>query len=557
MTPVRGAVRQLREARRTTRLGRLEWFEVAYRAYLVVLLGGAALGLVAGWLPSDRISAAAMDDVVTHGPGVVGLLAAVIVGVGWRSGAAGGPLAVEAADVRWLLLAPVPRRMVLLRPCVQRLGSLAAAGATTGAAAGVLAASRLGGGRPTWMALGAATGTLLLVGAGAVAVVVHATAIPAVWARTGATGLVALQFVAVVTERPGPLHAVGDLALWPLTRRPSSLVAGMAVVMVVATVTAAAAAGCASLSPEKLERRTALVAQLRFAIAVGDLRTVMLIRRQLTQDQLRSRPWFEPRRSRAQRHAPLWWVVWRGAVGMTRLPLRRVLRMVTAAVALGVLAPAVVDGTVGLIVVMGAALFVLGLDLTEALAQTVDDVDRRELFPLPAGLLCAGLLVAPAAVMIPLAAVATATAGVVTGSVQAIAVGSVLAVPLAWAGACGAVVNVMRAAPDPMARAARALAMPPEVAGMSTMVQTVWPLAVSVMGVTPLLFVTAAFDQGGSLVAAAVRGAVACMLCTAATVVWVRRRDDARRRWRALVAAGDEARRGASRRRRERTGGVT
>lgn len=557
MTPVRGVVRELREARRTARLGRLEWFEVAYRAYLVVLLGGVGLGVVASWLPAHPVSADDLDRVLAHGPGVVGLLAAVILGVGWRSGAAGGPIAVEAADVRWLLLAPVPRRMVLFRPCTQRLGSLAAAGATAGAAAGVLAASRLGGGRLVWMAVGATTGTLLLVGAGAVALAVHATAVAGAWARAVATGLVAAQFITVITERTGPLHMVGDMALWPLTRRTSTLATGVVVSVMVVAATVTAVAGCGSLSPEKLERRTALVAQLRFAIAVGDLRTVMLIRRQLTGDQLRSRPWFRPNRYPTRRHTPLWWAMWRGAMAVIRLPLRRVVRMVGAAVALGVLGVAVVDGTVGLILAMGAALFVVGLDLTEALAQTVDEVDQRELFPVPAGLLCAGLLVAPAAMMIPLAAVATGTAWAVTGNAQAVAVGAVLAVPLTWAGACGAAVNVMRAAPDPMARAARALAMPPEVAGMSTMVQTVWPLAVSVMGVTPLLFVTAAFDAGGSLVAAGVRGAVACLLCTAATVVWVRRRDDARRRWRALVAAGDEARRVASRRKQQPTGGVT
>jgi hypothetical protein len=557
VTPVRGAVRELRQARRNSRLGRVEWFEVAYRAYLVVLLGGAVLGVVAGWLPSSPVSAATSEQVVTHGPGVVGLVAAVMVGVGWRSGAAGGPIAVEAADVRWLLLAPVPRRTVLLRPCTQRLGSLAAAGATTGAAAGVLAASHLGGSRPTWLTVGAAIGALLSLGSAAVALVVHATGMRAVWARTVATGLVAVQTLAVVTERTGPFDAVGDAALWPVTQRTSSLLGGLAATVVVAAVTVGGLAGCGSLSPEKLERRTALVAQLRFAIAVGDLRTVMLIRRQLTQDQLRARPWFQPIAYPARPHPPLWWAIWRGAIGMTRLPLRRVCRMVVVAMALGILAAAVVEGTVGLILAMGAALFVLGLDITEALAQTVDEVDQRELFPVPAGLLHVGLVVAPAVVLVPLAALATATAWVVTGDAQALAVGAVVAVPLAWAGACGAVVNVMRAAPDPMVRAARALAMPPEVAGVSTMVQIVWPLAVSVGGVTPLLFVTVALDGGGSLLAAAVRGAVACLLCTAATVMWVRRRDDARRRWRALVAAGDQARRDATRRRRQRTGGVT
>ena len=54
---------------------------------------------------------------------------------------------------------------------------------------------------------------------------------------------------------------------------------------------------------EALARRSALVAQLRFAVTMQDLRTVVLLRRQLNQEQARRHPWLRlrPARSGSQR----------------------------------------------------------------------------------------------------------------------------------------------------------------------------------------------------------------------------------------------------------------
>ena len=44
-------------------------------------------------------------------------------------------------------------------------------------------------------------------------------------------------------------------------------------------------------SLDALARRSSLVAQLRFAVTMQDLRTVILLRRQLNQEQTRGSPW--------------------------------------------------------------------------------------------------------------------------------------------------------------------------------------------------------------------------------------------------------------------------
>ena len=249
-------------------------------------------------------------------------------------------------------------------------------------------------------------------------------------------------------------------------------------------------------------------------------------------------------------------VLWRSAVSFARLPLGRLGRLVGLAAITGLVANAAAQGSTALVAVVAVAAFVIGLDLTEALAQTLDQPDLRHLLPREPGPLLTALLVAPALAALPLVGVAVGCAAAVSGT-SALIVGAVIGLPVLWAGMSGAVVNVVRGAPDPLARVARVVTMPPEVAGVSTVVQTAWPLVVSMIGVTPLVFVSDAVEHGGSLAAAALRGAVASLLVTGAVVVWVRTRDDLRRRWRILVTAGDEARREAAQRRRAQRGATS
>ncbi len=57
-----------------------------------------------------------MHDVAVHGADWLGVFTAVVVAIGLRSGARGGPLALERAEVRHVLLAPVDRTVALRGP---------------------------------------------------------------------------------------------------------------------------------------------------------------------------------------------------------------------------------------------------------------------------------------------------------------------------------------------------------------------------------------------------------------------------------------------------------
>ena len=98
----------------------------------------------------------------TAGPPCIGLFAVAAFALGLRSGSDGGPISLEAGDVRHLMPAPVPRRAVLLTPVVQRCR-----------AAGLRRPDRRGHRRPAggrdgcpdrraaWAASGAAAGALI------------------------------------------------------------------------------------------------------------------------------------------------------------------------------------------------------------------------------------------------------------------------------------------------------------------------------------------------------------------------------------------------------------
>ncbi len=148
-------VTALRRARRDRRLGDTEWFDVLYRVYLFALVG-----LIAIVVASDNVAGLLDDDVtidafLSRGPSIAGVVAMVALGIGLRNGADGGPVSVESADVRHLLLAPVSRRRVLLSPIVQRLRSVAFALALGFGVLGQLVARELDASRGGWAAGGA------------------------------------------------------------------------------------------------------------------------------------------------------------------------------------------------------------------------------------------------------------------------------------------------------------------------------------------------------------------------------------------------------------------
>ncbi len=537
-------VQELRRLRRTRRLGELEWFEVAYRAYLVAFIGGGAVLWASSLVEDLELTPDEVADVRRLGPRVLGLFVAGAVALGLRSGSDGGPIALEAGDVQYLLLAPVPRRAVMTRPVVQRLRAVAFGGAVIGGIAGLLAADRLPGSPTAWTASGAVFGALTGAAFVAVAVVTHALRVPRAAATAIAAALLAAQIAAVAGWLPaGPADTLGSLALWGMRQHAVDLV-GAAVIVALALV----AVGLADrLRTEPLVRRAGLVAQLRFAVTMQDLRTVMLLRRQLRGEHARATPWLTlSRASAGGATASIWRRGWRG---LLRSPAPRLVRMAGLAALGGIAAAAVAAGTVPLIVGVAAALYLLGLDAIEPLSQEIYHPDHTDAAPRPRGWILVRHLLVPALIVVPFALIGAAVVTIAEPAHAAAAFG--LAIPVAWGGVAGAVVSVVRDAPDPLAAPA-STAVPPEFAGFTTTFRLLWPLVISVVGVLPIAFlvdVSGADATGSDPTVTAgdvVRAAVASLLLVTVVGWWVRRRDEWRRAWRKVLEEGRAAKRAAS-----------
>lgn len=514
----------LRRTRQKHRLGNLEWFEAAYRVYLLALFGGGVILWLSGLVGDDPVSASTAAAIDRNAPAVLGLLAVAAFAAGLRSGAQGGPLALEAPDVTYIMLAPVDRRRALLRPAVQRLRSAAYVGALLGAIAGQLAGRRLPGSTVAWAGSGLLFGLVIAALWVGGALVAHAAHVRQ-WVTTIiAIALLAWQTVAALRHIPAPGTPAGSLALWGWRQHPVDALS----MVVAAGLVIAGIVMLRRTSLDALARRSGLVAQLRFAVTMQDLRTVILLRRQLNQEQARRRPWV--RVPRTKREHPVWR---RGWHSLLRMPATRLVRMAALAAAAGVCQALVIRGTTPALLLTAGLLFVLGLEAMEPLSQEVDQPDLADSLPIVRGPLMVRHLAAPAVALVPFAlvgaAAATITATVGHGHFTvgaAAAVAAIVCVPTTLGGAAGSVVSIVRDAPDPAATTGQQAFLPPEMAGVTTMLRVLIPLVVSTLGVLNVLLVRQAIQRGDSAPGAALRGAIGTALMVAACAWWVRKRDD-------------------------------
>jgi hypothetical protein len=526
------ALKALRALRTKRRLGDVEWFEAAYRVYLVALVGGG-LALWASDLVGDTpLSAAQAADVAEHGPAILGMVAVLAFALGLRSGSQGGPLALEPADVVHVMSAPVPRRASLTRPAVQRLRSAAFAGAVAGAVLGQLAGRRLPGTELAWFGSGLLFGLNVGLLWAACALVAHGLRLPLRWATVFGIVGIAWQGAAIATGIPGPANLDGGLALWGWEQHWPDLLA----LVITAGACALGLALLERTSLEALARRSGLVAQLRFAVTMQDLRTVVLLRRQLAHERTRAVPLF----SRFRRPGARPWkpsrfgIVWRRDWhGLLRTPSGRLIRMATFAIGAGISQTAVVHGTTPALLGTTVLLFLLGLEVLEPLSQEVDQPDWSDSIPSERGAVMARHLRAPMVALVPFAVLA-AVAAVITDAIvtdggrvgAAIAVAAILAVPCTIVGALGGAVSIVRDAPDPLADTTNQVYFPPEMAGLTTMVRTLVPLFVSVLAGLAMLPVTHAIDDGAdAAVSMAARAAIGLVLVAWLVATWVKLRD--------------------------------
>ncbi len=502
------ALDDLRDARRQRRLESWNIIDALYRAYVAAIASVLAVVAVSGAVGDTLLSRADIASAARNGPGVVGLAVALAVAAGLRSGSRGGPLTVEEAEVRHVLLAPVDRRAALAGPARRQLRSSLFAGVAVGGAGGLVAYHRLGANPAAWIACGALVGGatgLAVASAGYAASGIRLR--PAAATALGGFLLAWTAVDVVATTTTSPASLVGAVALWPLRMRPLGVI-GLVLAVALAAFGVTRIGG---LSVEAAARRGRLVTHLRFAATFQDLRTVLLLRRQLALEVPRERPWVRlPRRGR--------WPVWRRDWhGIVRWPVPRLLRLAFLGAAAGAATAGAWAGTKLLVVVAGVCLFVAALDATEGLSQDLDHPDRRDSLPIEEGALNLRHLAAPVVVMTLVALVGVAVAAAFDASL-AVRVGPVLALPCAAAAVGAAAVSSVRNRLQPSV-------MLTDATGLMTLYYQGLPPALATAGPALALVARArVVDHGAAPAAAAASSAIWVVVLAVLMFGWVHQR---------------------------------
>jgi hypothetical protein len=116
-----------------------------------------------------------------------------------------------------------------------------------------------------------------------------------------------------------------------------------------------------------------------------------------------------------------------------------------------------------------------------------------------------------------------------------------MCVPVTWVGVSGAVISIVRDAPDPLAPpTASSAAVPPEFAGFTSTIRLLYPLVISTAAG---LVALAAREQPG--LGTVLRMDVAMLIVAVGVVWWVRKRDEWRAKIREFMDAGRAAGRSA------------
>ena len=524
------ALAEFRKARRRKRVADVHWIDALYHAYLTALLGGAAVLIGAGFVGDGFLNADQLARVTRDGPDWLGLVAAFVIAVGLRSGSRGGPIALEHAEVRHVLLAPVDRTTAMRGPALRQVRFLLFVAAVTGAIAGILAAHRLPEEDIAWAACGALFAVATLSLAYGVALLASGLRVPSSLASL--LGLVLIAWAvadgANVVEG-SPTAALGHLALWPLEFNALGLVA--AAVAVAVLLWGLVLVG--NVSVEAAERRSTLVGQLRFAATLQDVRTVIVLRRQLAMELPRLRPWVRTGAKGTRR-----WPVWtRGLHGLLRWPAARLARLALLGVVAGLAGRGAWSGTSPLIAVAGLALYVAALDAVEPLAQEIDHPTRRLAVPIEPGAVEIRQIPVAVAAMVGVCVVAFAAAVAAGPSVEAVEIAGACVLPAALGAVSGAIVSVVAGPPSVGGSGDTWSLMPPEVAGMRLVYRNAWPPAMAIIGIVPVLAARTASRHGAPAALLALTAGGGVLLLFFLVCGWVRQRDQIHAWWRRQMDA--------------------
>ncbi|HEY5699635.1 MAG TPA: hypothetical protein VIT01_19175 [Acidimicrobiales bacterium] len=533
------ALADLRSARRRKRVADIHWIDALYQVYLAALVSLAAVLLLSSWIGGERLGPLRTAQVLHDGPDIVGVGVALAILIGLRSGARGGPLAIEPADARHVLLAPIDRALALRSPALHQLRFAAFVAVVVGGIGGQLAVRRLGDEPVLWIlsgaaftltTLGLAYGAALIAGGRRLSIgVANVVGVALLgWAVADAVDPLRINI------HYSPTGLVGTIPFWPLEFEPLALIAAvLAIVFVLLGVT-----GLGGLSLEAAERRTRLVGQLKFAATLQDLRTVMILRRQLAMELPRTKPWI---RERGSGRLPVWH---RGMRGVLRWPAARVVRLIGFGVVAGICLRGVANGTIPLVIVAGLALYLAALDGVESMAQEADHPGRNEAIPRPIGDLLVRHLGVGALVMTLVALVGAGVGVAVEPSLGALAVAAIAVPAAALAASGGAALSVLQGIQEPSATWDL---IPPEVAGMRSAFRIAGPPVLAVIGCLPVALARSALENGGDPFGAATTGAIIALIFTALAAGWIHQREQIKAWFRDLQESAGTAPGAASR----------
>ena len=512
---LRRVVGELRSARRRTRLGDTDWFELAYRVYTTAFVGLVVTIMLSGWVGNSAVPLESIETFAADGPAWVGLGFAAVVLVSVRSGSRGGPLSVEAADVHHLLLSPAGRAATLRRPSTEILGYAVLAGIVVAALGGSFISQRVSGGTAEWVASGALLGAVVMAFAVGASLLTASRILPRPVPVLLAWMLLLWAVADVADTVPtAPTTYAGSLLFLPISQMVPSEPWQEAIwvpVSVLAPIAGVALIG--GLSIEAARRRTELVTQLRFAVTVQDLRSVILLRRQLAAEVPRTRPWFRVPR-RIDRSFP---VLARDLRSVAHWPTIRIGRVLVLGIAAALAMRAVFSGNLPLLAVAGTASFVAGLDATEPLSQDVDHPLLADSLPVEQGRLMAHHLVQPLMVMVSTGAVALGVSWALDPSPEVLSVGIVVLFTAPAAAVAGAAVSIVSSVDTGTGEQL----MTPEIAGPRLVFRTLWPPLVATAGFLPA-FIASFVDDSGDPQRVAGAVALPVLLLVAAVFGWVR-----------------------------------
>lgn len=471
------AIVDLRRARRRRRLQRINVSEALYRGYLTVICVGAAVWVLANLPKDSHLNLRHVALAAARGPAAVGLVVAFGVVLAVRSGSRGGPLVLEAPDIQHLLLAPLPRGEVLRTPALQRIRTMVLGGALIGAVVGLLASKRFPHPPVAWVASGTAAGAIaagLMVGVGLLA--------SGRRLRPWAASLISLAVVGWSAAdlrfhiETSPLTFLGRAMLAPIAGGAWA----WAVALLPVGFILLALASLGGVSLEAAMRRAALVGQLRFALAVRDLRTVVVLARLLAEERPRRRPLI-----RLPPSSGTFWAVWkRDWQGLLRWPGARLVRVLVLSVLAGAALRGVWEGTTPLLLAAGVCLWLVGMDADVGMAGEVDRSDTAKSLPIEQGeLLLRHVPAGVVAVMVVAGIGGLAGAQIGGFSAKSLQLAIVILPVAALAAVAGAAVSTVRSV---YGSGTGLLAFSPEATGITVVIREILPPAIATTGVLPV-----------------------------------------------------------------------